>query len=283
MKNKILISLAILSLVFTLQIVSAFTITNVDTPSKIQPGQTATITLTIKNTLTSDYEDVRVNLILDNLPFSTTSSNQAVIKSINEDKTKQVDFTIKADSNAKTGIYKIPVQISYNNSKASGVVSLEVSTKPLLTIDSESYVIKGRNNEINIKIINNGLADIKFLSIKASESGLSMIGSNYVYIGDIDSNDFDTAGFKIFVDNKAGSIIDFPVTINYKDALNQEYQETKQVQIKAYSTNEAVALGLMSKNNFGMIFGILIGIVVLYLVYRVIRRRLKNRKKEQAS
>lgn len=279
MKNKILISMLAL---FILQIclVSAFTITNVNVnPDKIAPGQTADLILTIKNTQQADYENVNVNLVLDNLPFSPyQSSSMATIKSIDEDKSKSIEFNIKADSNAKTGIYKIPVIITYNTSKATSVVSVEVSSQPSLQVDSENYLIKGRNNEVNIKIINTGLADIKFLSVQAQETGLNIISSKYVYIGDIDSNDFDTASFSIFASKDASNIINLGLTINYRDSLNKEYQETKQVSLRAYSTDEAVSLGLIQKSNLGAIISFVVILIILYLVYRYIRKRLKKKK-----
>lgn len=276
----IITSALILSLVFTLQ-VSALTITNVDSPKQIQPGQSEDITLTIRNDLDEDFENIRVSLNLNNQPFSPyQSGSEEIIEDLNEGKSKEVDFTLQADSNAKAGVYKIPVILSYNNTQETDYISLTINAKPEIQINSENYLIKGRNNELNIKFVNTGLTDIKFLTVRIQDSGFQTISSKEVYIGDIDSNDFDSASYDVFVDSQASGIISVPVTLTYRDSLNNEFAETRSVSLKAYSNQEAIKLGLVKKSNTATIIIVLVSLLVLYLIYRFVKKRLKNKKKE---
>jgi len=132
-------------------------------------------------------------------------------------------------------------------------------------------------------ITNIGLTEAKYLNIKISETnGLKILGSKKVYIGNIESDDFDNAEFKVFIDKEAGSIINLPIELNYKDAVNEEYTEQISLKLKAYTVKEAIKLGLIKKNNTGIYAGIVVGLVIIWFVYRKIkkRRRSKNKKEE---
>lgn len=277
MKTKMILPLLIFGLLLVTH-VSAFTIESVNMPAQIAPGESANIQLEIKNTLDKTYESVRVSLNLQNLPFSPyQSSSEKIIEKIREDKVEEVEFTLISNSDAEAGIYKIPVEIRYNNTIESSFISITINSKPSIDLSSDNYLIKGKEADISIKIINKGLSNAKFMTINLLESsGFRLLSSDSVYIGDVDSNDFNTADVKLFVDKNAGSFVSIPVSLTYTDALNKQYTETADVQIRAYSNNEAISLGLIKKNNTGLYVLIILGLIVLYFVYRFIRKRLKK-------
>lgn len=283
--NKILISIAVFFVV-QLYLASAFTITNVNAiPGEVAPGKDIRIIMYIRNNMNADFENIMVSLDLTNLPLAPhQSSSQVTINELNDDSSKQIEFGLIANSDALAGIYKIPVNIKYDTNVETSFISVIVNSKPVLSVDSESYVIKGKNNDISLKIVNSGLTNAKFLSMTIQDSfGVNVISQKYNYVGDVDSNDFNSVDLKIFVSNTAPSTISLPVKVNYKDSLNNDYKEDYQVSIRAYSQQEAINLGLVSKSNTGLVVFAIIMLVVLYLIYRYIRKKLKKRREKQEA
>lgn len=279
-----------------INLASALTITSVSsTPDEVQPGEKVSLSIEIENKLDIDVTDVVVSLNLNGdvqknipaAPFSPyQSSSEIKIGDLDEDDEDTAEFELIADANAELGSYKIPVEISYNDGTAikneEGLVSLIVSAEPRLEISADgNNLIKGKNAVLGIKIVNSGLGGAKFLSVKLNEgTGFKIIGSNSVYIGSIDSDDFDTAEFNIFVNENAG-IINLPVEIDYTDARNNEKTENMQLTLTTYTQQQAIQLGLIQKSNLPLIIGSVVIVVILFLIYRSLRKRLKKKKLSQ--
>ncbi len=285
-----------------LYLASALTISSVSSsPGEVQPGEKFSLDLKIENNLNSGVENVIVGLILNgvlqpvtgtpqitvypSVPFAPyQSSNEFTIEDINEGDDEKASFDLIVFSDAISGTYTIPVEVSYDGEKEIiGVVSVIVNAKPKIEVSSEGEVlIKGTNGKISIKIVNSGLGDSKFLSISINQAaGLQTTGSNKIYIGNIDSNDFDTADFNVFVSADAPSSINLPVQLTYTDSRNNEITENKIISIKTYTAKEATDLGLISRNSTFVIILSIIGVIVLFLIYRKIRKRNRSKRNGQ--
>lgn len=296
--TKILLITAaiIIASVVLVNLASALTITSVSSsPGEIQPGGKVSLDLTIRNNLDDDVENVVISLVLNDpknpLPFAPyQSSNEVRFSSLDSDDEKDASFDLIAFSNAASGTYLIPVQIDYtltdNETKAedTGLVSVIVNAKPEIDISSEgAALIKGQAGKITIKVVNSGLGNAQFLTINLSPAaGLQLTSSSSVYIGNIDSNDFDSADFNVFVSPTASSSISLPVQVAYTDSRNNPLKENENLVVRAYTIKEAQSLGLKSSSSgiFIVIVFVIIAIA-LYFVYRSVRRRLKKRKLEQ--
>jgi len=279
------LKLVIITILITLQIfvASALTVKNFEvSPSQIEPGKEAEITIDVENNLGMDLENVIVSLDLSEVPFAPyKSGSEKVIEEIDEEDTETVRFKVLALSDAESGTYKIPVEIEGGNETKKSFISLSVNAKPILEIDYEGILIRGTDNELTIKIINSGLSGVKLLSLDVEGvSGLNFFDSTHVYLGDIDSDDFDSASFKVYVSEDAGTI-NLPVKIKYRDSLNKIYEETKILSLKTYTRKEAISLGLIKKSNSLTIIGGILGLIILYVAYRKIRKRLRERKAEK--
>jgi len=277
MANLIIV---MISLVFTSSI-SALTISSVVLKNEIQPGKTTTITIGLKNDGNEDISDVSVALDLNQLPFAPyNSASEHSIEKIREDDTKFAEFNIIAN-NAKAGIYKIPIVLSYTENetlkKKNALISLIVNSKPEIEVSIEDdLILKGRDSEFVIRVTNKGLSDAKFVEVEIGKGKYDLLVNNNQYIGDIGSDDFDSVKLKIFIRKDVGNSIKFPVTVIYKDDLNKEYRETLNLFLNVYDENEAIKLGLIEKNNsFSYIIGIVITLI-LYLVYRNLKKKSKR-------
>ena len=285
MNKQLLITIFTIMLVASF--VSAIDVVSISASSdEITPGASSTISVKVENNDNFDLTDVGVSLDLTNLPF--TSSDSLKTFDLDSDKSKTSNLEISALKSAKSGVYTIPVKISYirNMTPVQKLASavLTVNSKPVLEAQAEDgLILKGQNNDLKIKIINKGLADVKFLEIQVSSGSYTLLSPSKAYIGNIDSNDFDSATFKVFISANSGSTISVPVTIMYKDITNKAYTENQIVTFKVYSQKEAYSLGLLKKSNVGTIVIIIILAIIAFFVYRAIRKYMKKRKLERAK
>ncbi len=294
--TKIIIAVLMfaLYLVGMVSLASALLIEGVSmNPKEIMSGETSEISIEIKNNGEEDIEDVSINLVLIDItglvdvPFAPfDSSSEISFDEIKDGKTKTAEFEIIALSNAKSGIYKIPVHIEYkedNETKTKdSLISVVVNSDVILSVDVEDgLLLKGQANELRIEVVNKGLSDVKFLEVEIGGSTyFNILSSKNVYLGDVDSDDFDSVEFKIFFKENVPDSIILPVSISYKDALNNEYTENLNLQVKIYTEKKAIELGLLEKDNTLIYIGLFGGLIVVYIIYRKIKKQRKLKAKE---
>ncbi len=295
----ILLVLTLFLTVVSISSVSALTIKDVtSTPSEVAPGETTSLKITLENNLNDDVTGVTVSLNLDaqivsgltgsttipSAPLSPVKSTEVFIGDLNSDDSAIAKFDLIADAGAVAGVYKIPVTVSYlidgqtQTITEKSSVSVTINSKPEFVLDAEGLLLQNQKNEIDLKITNIGLTKAKLLNIELSPSTVYQILSpTSVYMGDLDTNDFDSAKFSVFV--KDSSIISLPITLTYRDSSNKPYTEEKIVSARVYSQQEAIQLGLVQKSNTGMYVTIIVVLLVLWIIYRNIKKWSKNRKK----
>lgn len=265
--------------------VSALTIDSVAVTDEIKPGKSTRVTIGLENEAEEDVEDVSISLSLQDVPFAPyDSSSEYSIDLIEEDDTEFAEFQIIALNNAQAGIYKIPVIINYvqdsNDKVKNSLISIVVDSKPEIDADVEdSLLLKGKDNEFFVTITNKGLSDAKFVEVQLGEGQYDILVGDSQYIGDIDSDDFDSVKVNAYFDSKVGNIVNLPVIVSYRDDLNNEYTDNFNVNLNLYTEERAVELGLMEKQvGSGYIVGIVF-IIILYLVYRRLKKRASMKKK----
>ena len=263
-------------------LISSLTINSVlIEPKNISQDDIANIEIGIKNNGENDVNDISVALDLQELPFAPfESTSEYGIAEIKPGKIKFAKFKIIALNNAKPQVYKIPIKLSYseeNNSQIvtkTSLISLEVISKPIIGINiEENLLLKGESNEIFIKVINKGLGDVKFLEIEAVESAsIDVLSSKKVYIGELDSDDFDTVGFKVFLKNNIPDKMNFPLIIKY-NSLNKKYLEAINIPLEVYTKEKALEFGLIKKNYYLEIFLLILLLILAFILYRISSKR----------
>ncbi len=282
MKTKILFTLCML--LISLTFISAVSITDVtSTPEEVAPGDVVKVSLEIENIFEEDVKNLNVKLDLseENVPFAPyQSSSEKFLDELNDGDKEDFNFKLIVLPSAHTGIYKIPVKISYKNidgneSEKQELISITVNSEPELKIslDDSAVLIRGKENEFSIKIINSGLADVKFLYVSINNAAkLKIISEKEQYIGDIDSDDFDSVEYRAYVEEDASSSISLPVTLKFRDSTNKEFSETRILTLKTYSLKEAQMFGLVKKPNF-IPYIVVSVLVIAYIVYRILKKR----------
>lgn len=279
-KTKILTIALILS-IFLITNVCALRIDSVSSSSdSIAPGETTSIALAIRNNGDNDISEVSVDLDLTNIPIAPYGSSSGFdFQEIESDRSRTAEFKLIALNDAKAGIYKIPVKISYIEEgkikTEQSLISIMINSKPNVeVIVEDGLLLKGKQNTITIRVINKGLADVKFLEMQLGDSSYyTLLTQNKIYIGDVDSNDYQSSEFKIFFKENSADTINLPVKIIYRDISNKEYVKDSLLNIKVYSNAEALQLGLIKKSYTIPIVITIILLIVFFIVYRMLRRR----------
>jgi hypothetical protein len=223
----------------------------------------------------------------EEIPFAPyQSGSERFLEELHDGDDEVFDFDIIALPTASAGIYKIPVEITYyidgneNPQERDEEISLIVNSPPELNIFSEdSVLIRGQEGIISLKVVNSGLSGIQFsyLTVK-NMAGIQFLSEREQYIGDIDSDDFDSVEYNVYVRASASGLIKCPVTLKYKDATNKEFEETMEIDLRVYSLKEAQEMGFAQKPNRNIFFGFG-AIVVGYFGYRFWKKRKLKKKK----
>ena len=254
-------------------------------PDEIAPGETSMIKLGIENNAQNDIIDVSVALDLKEVPFAPfDSSSEFNIDKIRDGEIEYAEFEIIALNNAASGIYKIPVQISYEESGTiktkDSLISISVNSDPLIGVSVEDgLLLKNQKNDISVRVVNKGLSDVKFLEVEiGSSTSYTLLSQKNIYIGDLDSDDFDSVDFTIYFKPNTLNTINLPVSITYKDALNEKYTEEFTIPLTVYSQERAIELGLLTQSNTQTYVVVIIVLIVAYIVYRKVKKYMKFRK-----
>ena len=283
--NKIIFVTYLVLVIFLINIslINPLTIDSVSMVNELKPAESSKIIIGIKNDGDEDLEDVSIKLDLKEVPFAPfNSASEVNIDKIAENKIKYAEFEIIALNNAKSGIYKIPLTVSYNEDDIKKIreslISVLVDSKPIIDVNiDQELLLKGKENEAIIRITNKGLSDVKFLEIEIKENNFfNLLGSKKYYIGDIDSNDFDTLKIKFFINYDASDVVSISITVKYKDELNKEYEEEFNLSLKNYTEKKAVEIGLIKKNKTALYTVGVVSVLILYLLYRNLKKRSKK-------
>lgn len=257
-------------------------------PDTIKPGSEAKIRIHLKNLADSLLKDIKTKLALDDISLATLkSSDEKTIKWLDGNKEVTVEFDLVADPDAESDLYVLPIDLSYfdevgnayNKTIKSGIF---IGAAPDITtnIDSTTIHQAGTKGEVTFKFVNKGVTDIKFMNIILKESdAYNILSTPEDYLGNIDSDDYESADFDIYVKSTTEKKVTFPITIEYKDANNNEYKDTVQIDMPLYNKEEAKKFGFAKGNGYGGIIFIIILAVVGFFGYRWWKKRKNNKKK----
>lgn len=277
----------IILLLLLLLVVGSASAVNIDDVSSvsIEPGKTGVVSFNVENDHNFDVFDVSLILDLSGMipiaPYQ--GSAEVFIGELNNGDDERVSFSVISSADAELGLYKIPVLISYVDEDGlafvkTDFISVIIDSVPEIEVllDEPNYFL-GATSDVSISVINRGLANVKFLSVELLKSDFyDVISVNEIYIGDLDSDDFDNAEFKIKLNYPLPSKVTVPVKLSYYDANNNLYREVFDLRADVYSMEEAKQLGLVDSPNYSWIF-IIVGLVILLIVYKIIKKKRKKR------
>jgi hypothetical protein len=276
MISAILLGILMLSLASAVSLNSVFA-------EDLLPGGQGKIRIEIENTLDRDVKDVSLRLDFGSLPLNPIGGSEESVDGIDEDDEEEFVFTVKAANDIKPGDYKIPYIISYNDDGVektrSGSVGITVNSNAELEFSiSVDNPIIGEQGVLRVKIVNKGFADAKFLSMRIIPEGYRLLSEREVYIGTVDSDDFETANFDVIFENVKPNFIAF---VEFKDFDNEKMTKSVNLPITVYTIKEATDLGIIKKSNAPVIVFVVITVLLVWILWRVLKRYLRNSKKKK--
>ena len=82
-------------------------------------------------------------------------------------------------------------------------------------------------------------------------------------------------GYKIFIKESEKDHVILPIKLEFKDANNNDFKNSKELRLNLYTTSEAKKLGLKESSSSMGMFVVFMLIVMVFFFYR----RFKKRKK----
>ena len=137
----------------------------------------------------------------------------------------------------------------------------------------EGYLIRELESKIVVRIVNDGLSDVKLASFSVGSLDRTQINSpSYEYIGNLDSDDEESVELKI--NTMANGVLLLPVTLNYKGSNNKDYRIEESLIVPVYTKKEAESKGLVEKSSYTLyvVAGL---IVVLIFFWKWRKKRVK--------
>ncbi len=250
------------------------------TPNIIEPGNTVTLNIDLKNDGDGSAKDVKVNLNQTAKMFIVKGSPETFIYEISSNNAATISFVLTIDPSISIGTYSIPISLSYSdeiktsNYSSTKYIGLAITGKYnfVFALDSQDIIVPGKTGFITIKIANAGTQDAQF-------STLMVIGSDYfesitpsvAYIGKISSDDYDTEKFTVkAIDSANPGNYPIQFQLEYKDSYGKPYNETYEINVEISSKEE---LPRASFSPFLILGLILIIALVVFLVFKIRKKK----------
>ncbi|MDO8509207.1 MAG: hypothetical protein Q7S27_06005 [Nanoarchaeota archaeon] len=275
-----------LSLVYLVAIFSVFssaiTISSVESET-LTPGQTGSLNIELSNELEDDATSVSIRLDLTNLPFISIGNSEDSIDEIDEGDEEEFSFRIKAANDIAPGDYKIPYVITYTVNTTSvtrqGTIGITIRANADLSFSAETEKpVIGTQTRLTLKVVNKGFADAKFVSVTIEPQGFTLLSDKNVYIGNIDSDDFETISFDVVYRDQNSALVG---QLEYRDFDNKIITKTISIPLTVYTKERALELGLIEKSNTGLYIGLIIALILIIVLYRVLRSRMRKAKRNK--
>lgn len=254
------------------------------TVDTVSPGEEGIIRIEVENDRNEDIDSLSVRLIFPNSNIIPIGSSDEFLNTLEEDEEESFIFRFRVSNSLPAGTYSIDYKISYEEGneeiEQEGSIGIVVSAEPEIEIiaNAQSAII-GQQAKLDVRIINKGLADARFVYLTIESDDLTILSENSEYIGTIDSDDFETSSFDVIYNTKFPS---FTVKVVYKDFNNVEQEIIDTVSLRAYTAQEAVERGILKKSNASTYVGIIILLLVVWFIYRKIKRNRKKQKEREA-
>ncbi|MBN2881708.1 COG1361 S-layer family protein [Candidatus Woesearchaeota archaeon] len=265
-------------------------------PEELSPGTSGKLEITLENMGYKTVRDISLRLVLaaydgqtfaNIVPIATLhSTSEKKLGYLEPNQKVTLTYDIIAEPNAESNIYKVPMILTYYDSdnqktENSDIIGIVIGDKPELTTQISDSEIKmaGQKGKVTINIVNKGVTDASFVNAKVIETeDFSILSTEKeVYIGGVDSDDYEDFDVEIFVNPTDKEKIQVPVELTYKDPNNKEYSEKVILDLNLYTLEKAKELGLIQEPNYTGTIVIAIVIIGLIVLWQIKKRKPKRK------
>ena len=207
-------------------------------PSPVIPGQMAVVELGLRNAGKVDVKNVDVTIDLHESKFSTMrSGTKKRVDFIRAGETKKVSFQLASDTSTEVKLYNVPLSLSYQDERNrqyqdSAKVSLMVNAPPdlVVSVASTKFDKKNKPGTVSLKIVNKGITNVKYVYVHLLGGSYELLSpSNAEYVGNLDSDDFETVDFVI------RPLVQEPVLrvqVDFKDPYNVDTSKVYELKLR---------------------------------------------------
>jgi hypothetical protein len=251
------------------------------TPEKLVQGNPGKLAITLKNYAGSAMTNIRAELqTLGSHISPIGSTNIKVIDRLDGGQSAKIEYSLIPDFDADSKVYPLTFVFTYtdtlgNSLRRNETIGIPVFSKPSydLNIEESKVYTAGSTGQVVVSISDTGASGINYLVIELLDAeGYKVVSSPRVYVGNLKSDDFETASFDIHALPSANGNTNLALKLTYKDDYNQEYVQQTTLPLKIYTRKEAEQYGLVAPVNFvAMIIpGILQILLLVFAVFMLI-------------
>ena len=242
-------------------------------PERVKPGEVANLEVDILNAASSSINDISAELGLGGTAFVTLGeTSEKKIRQLAPNAKVTLNYKLIVNPEAESKVYTIPLSITYYDQLGgkytrNNTIGIPVYAKPEYNLDLEDteVFINGQAGEVTISLANKGNSELKFLSIELLKSkDYNIISNPRIYIGNLESDDFETATYKIQA--KSSKPVSLKLNIEYKDSYNADFKDNVNVELPLYYKFTAQNLGLVKRNTF--LLNLIVSILIFLLAYK---------------
>jgi hypothetical protein len=227
-------------------------------PASLVPGQTGAVTVNVQNLGGSRLRDVSATLTLQETPFRPEAgSAQRKITSLAPQSSAALRFDLAVTPNAAAGIYDVPVTLSYLDEQGQThqieeMIGLRVHSEPQIEAYVQSVERSGDGVTVALRVVNKGLSEVRFAELSIGSGDFDIAPQDRkVYLGNIDSDDWETVRVRISSSNE---LVQLPIDLSYRDAFNQAHEQTMTIELR---------MPQPQKNNRGWVAAIILLAAIL--------------------
>ena len=190
-----------------------------------------------------------------------------------------VDFKLRVDQDAVDGDHELPLalhlgkegNIMYDDTFFIDVDREQILLRPYII--ASDLVTAGSRGKVTIEIANAGGYNVEALELELLPSAdyRLLSTSNYVYLGDLDADDTESEDFDIYV-GPAVRQVSLPVRLSY-EVNDKDYADESTLTLNLLSPEEAVEVGLITKDYTWAIVSLVAVVVIGFFVIRKLRKR----------
>jgi len=243
-------------------------------PEELLPGRIGFIKIGLTNYARFQMRNIWLTLNSSDAFSSFESANEKYIRIIGPSETIYETFKIIVNGDAESKVHKTSITLDYQDDIGTSYVrdvefGLIINERPkyLMNIEESTVLYEDQTGEVVFSISNTATADINFaiLELLPASDGLAyeVISAPKVYVGNLESDDFETIDYKIHVNGVKENAVPFNLVLRYKDNFNNIYEDEHELLFQIYSRRRAGKLGLAKVTGIG---GIIFYLMILTLI-----------------
>ena len=246
-------------------------------PQNPSAGQLVNVSIRLHNVVDTSVEDVNVKLDLTDMPLATVgSTNERVIQRIAGEDTVTIPFTLAVDANADAKVHQVPLRIDYANRfgdtfTLNSTFGLRVASAAdyLMNLEETEVYTTETKGKVTLSVSNVGKSDLNFVTVELDPTDdYRVLSAPQSYIGNLESDDFETAEFTVYVLKTKATSVELQGNLRFKDAYNDERVEPFTLPLRIYRKGEAKDMGLTASSGIGGVLVALLIVVLLIVQWR---------------